>query len=117
VKWWALALGSLAGGFVRYLVSAAMPLSQMPAATFAVNMAGSFIIGLVMSLGGVWATPEMRLLIVTGFCGALTTFSTFMLEVSSLADASLGRALFYIGASLVCGFVLFRIGALAGRAL
>jgi len=78
------------GGF---LVSAARYLSQVminkyfpssfPYGTFSINVSGSFLIGLIFALGekGNILSPEVRMFLVTGFCGGFTTFSTFSYEI------------------------------------
>ncbi|HSM73017.1 MAG TPA: fluoride efflux transporter CrcB [Desulfobacterales bacterium] len=62
-----------------------------PWGTLIVNLVGCFFIGLVFGLGDSvrFLTPEMRLLLVTGYLGALTTFSTFCLETVAAARAGL----------------------------
>lgn len=71
---------------------------QWPWATFAVNLAGCALLGWVLTRG------RQRALLAMGFCGALTTFSAFQLELLQMADA--GRpllALAYGGASVAAG--------------
>ncbi len=67
-----IALGALVGAPLRFAVSRALPGDR---GTLAVNVAGSFVLG---TLAGVGA--HAYALLGTGFCGALTTFSTFALE-------------------------------------
>ncbi|MEE8394767.1 MAG: fluoride efflux transporter CrcB [bacterium] len=81
----AVALGGAVGAATRYLVSGWVQNAAggaFPLGTLAVNVAGSFIIGVVLQLatGRVVFSPEARLLLTTGFCGGLTTFSTFSHE-------------------------------------
>ena len=76
--------------------------------TLAVNVAGSAVLGAVLGLGGLpgWVVA----LVGTGFCGTLTTFSTFGADVVRLVEErAVGRALGYLAASIVLG-----VGAAAG---
>ena len=116
-----LALGGLSGTFARYLFSGAVHRCfgpRFPYGTFAVNVSGCFLIGLFAS----WSEerfalgPEARVLLMTGFCGAYTTFSTFILETSQLMrDGQHAAALGNVALSVVAGFLLFRAGWMAGR--
>lgn len=80
-----VAIGSAAGGVCRYVVSQVLGRTfagVFPYGTFAVNVIGCLIIGLLFGLidRGVSMSAEMRLLLITGFCGGFTTFSTFAHE-------------------------------------
>jgi fluoride exporter len=77
-----------------------------PWATFAVNILGAFLLGSLMTglRHGPVSIPTYRLL-GTGFCGALTTFSTMQLELLQMLDrARYDLALGYVVASVVCGY-------------
>ena len=85
--------GSL-GAASRYLVgllSAKVLGTGFPWGTLIVNLVGCFLIGLCFALAerGLLLTPEMRLLLITGFMGALTTFSSFSLETLNAARAGM----------------------------
>lgn len=86
-------LGGMAGSIARYLVavffSHRMPLG-FPFGTFTVNIVGCFLIGLILGAAGRFGfiTPELRLLLATGFCGGFTTFSSFMYEVVEMVEAA-----------------------------
>ena len=100
-----VALGGAGGSVLRYLLSNIN--TSFPWGTFAVNVLGSFLIGLLVGLmsKGV-LSPEMKLLLVTGFCGGFTTFSTFANESFSMMKAGdvLLTAL-YVGASVIIGIL------------
>ncbi len=122
-KWLALAAGSLAGGFARYWLAGAVhgrAGAEFPYGTMAVNLSGCFLIGLFDALTQkrFLLGPETRVLLMTGFCGAYTTFSTLILETANLMkDGEMGRGLANAGVSLLAGYVLFRCGAVAGEIL
>ena len=87
----AVALGGALGAVARYGLSGwVQQLSGgfFPYGTLAVNVLGSFIIGLVMqtATGRFAWSLEARLLLTTGFCGGLTTFSTFSYETLALLE-------------------------------
>ena len=115
-KYMPLAVGTLAGGFCRYWLAGAVYEvfgSRFPHGTLVVNLSGCFAIGLLNALAEakMLLGPEARILLMTGFCGAFTTFSTFMLETSNLLkDGELIRASANVAGSLIAGFVLFRLG-------
>lgn len=71
-------LGSALRFAVQQLLHERILPYSFPWATFAVNIAGSFLIGLFYALTARYQlSPEVRLLLTTGFCGGFTTFSTF----------------------------------------
>ena len=82
-----VALGGALGSVCRYLLSK-LSLGTFPWGTLTVNILGSLLIGLLTGLmlrGSV--SPEMKLLLVTGFCGGFTTFSTFANESFGMMKA------------------------------
>ncbi len=96
--------GAMVGAPLRLLVTrlAARGGRDPARGTLAVNVAGSALLGLV--LGAAATPPAVVALVGTGFCGTLTTFSTFGADVVRLVEErTLGRALGYAAASLVLG--------------
>jgi fluoride exporter len=80
--------GGMLGSMLRYWCSLVIRSVQFPLATFIVNIAGAFAIGVIM---GVWmrssgATENWRLFLATGLCGGFTTFSAFSLECIQLIE-------------------------------
>ncbi|NKB49548.1 MAG: fluoride efflux transporter CrcB [Alphaproteobacteria bacterium] len=87
----AIALGGAIGAVGRYYVSVAMTLVMghgFPWGTLVVNVAGSFLMGvLIETMALVWSpSMEMRALLTVGVLGAFTTFSTFSLDVATLYE-------------------------------
>ncbi|MDD5657644.1 MAG: fluoride efflux transporter CrcB [Elusimicrobia bacterium] len=119
-QWLLLAGGGVAGTFLRYLVARWVPTfagAEFPYGTLAVNLSACLLLGIFESMAEVRALlgPQARILLMTGFCGAYSTFSTWMLETSSLVgDGELLRALANLFGSAIAGFVLFRLGAFLG---
>jgi fluoride exporter len=120
MKWIFLAVGSLLGGFSRYQLAGMVYRrwgTDFPHGTMAVNLCGCFLIGLFNSLAEekFLLSPNARILLMTGFCGAFTTFSTLMLETSNLLkDGGWLLVFANVGVSLGAGYVLFRVGTLLG---
>ncbi|AHL22170.1 MULTISPECIES: fluoride efflux transporter CrcB [Thermococcus] len=82
-----IALGGALGALARFYLSGLLPTYRdFPVGTLLVNSVASFILGYLYGLlfWGVDVTPEWRLFLGTGFCGALSTFSTFSYETFSL---------------------------------
>ena len=103
-----VALGGAVGSMVRYGLgglSVAIWGDSFPWGTILINVTGSFLIGLVAAAtmpGGVLpAGPAVRILIMVGFCGGYTTFSSFSLQtLDLLRDGRIGAALLNAGLSL-----------------
>ena len=111
-----VALGGALGSVIRYLLSG-WNTQSFPLGTFFVNILGSLLIGCLVG----WVnkgvlSPEMKLLLVTGFCGGFTTFSTFANE--SFGMMKMGDVLMaalYVSASIFLGILAVWIGlALSG---
>jgi CrcB protein len=88
--------------------------TTFPAGTFAVNICGSFVLGMVVALAGERMnvlSAELRYALAVGFCGGFTTFSTLSLELfTMLQEGRFGTALGYIAASLVLGIASIGTG-------
>ncbi|MBD0703715.1 fluoride efflux transporter CrcB [Pseudomonas sp. PSB1] len=94
-----IAIGASLGAWLRWILG--MKLNALfptiPPGTVVANMIGGYIIGLAIAFLAASPTlsPEWRLLIITGFCGGLTTFSTFSAETVALIQE--GRLLWALG--------------------
>lgn len=117
----AIAIGAVLGAWARYGLALAMNgRSWLPWGTFVANAVGGFLIGL--ALAHLADKPELsplwRMFFVTGFLGALTTFSSFSAEVIALAqDGEIGRALTLALTHLVASLVLTALGFTVYRQL
>jgi CrcB protein len=118
------ALAVLAGGALGSLARAgtaeAFPTrsGEWPWATFAVNLAGALILGWLTTRLTEMVAPTryVRFLLGTGFCGALTTFSTFQVETLRLAkDGHADMAAAYAVASLAAGMLVVVGATVAAR--
>jgi fluoride exporter len=119
-----LAAGSLVGGFARYALAGIVYRaagSSFPYGTLAVNLIACLLIG---AFEGLSEGPdarlglEGRLLLMSGFCGAFSTFSTLCLELSSLfKGGQWGRGAAYLAISVALGLLLLRVGMAGGRLL
>ena len=110
-----VAFGGAFGAALRYLVSQIPQLqASFPWATFAVNLAGALLIGFIVGAAPNRLSPTATTCLKTGFCGGLTTFSTFSLEALSLIEK--GR---YLPASIyiLASVFLCIVGVFIGRAI
>lgn len=120
--------GSFIGGIMRYLISGHLnsavlksihfssgPLSTFPLGTFAVNISGCFLIGL---LYGIFERYDMmnhdfRNFFIVGLCGGFTTFSTFINENFQLMkDSNFMLLSIYTALSLFIGLIMLYTGSL-----
>jgi fluoride exporter len=104
------------GVLLRYGISSTVHGDTLPWVTVAINIAGSFLLGILVVLHGV--APQTRTALGVGFLGGFTTFSTF--AVQAFLDAEAGeplRALVLVLASVVLGLAAAAAGYYLGRAL
>lgn len=108
-----IAAGGALGSVTRHFISGAMMRwlgSGFPYGTLAVNIIGSFAMGLLIgALANMWdASQEMRAFLTVGFLGGLTTFSAFSLDTATLIE----RGTWIPATAYVVSSVLFSIGGL-----
>lgn len=108
-------LGGALGAPLRYLTDLMVQARHdtfFPWGTFTVNVSGSFVLGIIAASVSVGGGPTwVQTLAGTGFCGALTTFSTFGFETYRLIeDGSWLEAGVNVGASLVAGALANLLG-------
>lgn len=116
-----VAAGGALGSVLRWLVivtAGARYGAAFPWGTLAVNLAGSYLIGVVaeLALGPVSVSPALRLFLATGICGGFTTFSSFTLDALVLTrDGNPGVAALYVGGSVALGLVALYLGVVTAR--
>ncbi|MGW3355734.1 fluoride efflux transporter CrcB [Streptomyces bungoensis] len=118
MNWLLVVAGAMVGAPLRYLTDRAVQKrhdSVFPWGTFTVNVAGCLVLGLlsgVVAAGA--ASSHLQLLLGTGLCGALTTYSTFSYETLRLAE---GGARLFAAANAVASVVAGLGAAFAGVSL
>ncbi len=97
----AVSIGASLGALLRWSLGLTLNahFPSIPPGTLAANLIGGYVIGVAVALFATYSAvaPEWRLFVITGFCGGLTTFSTFSAEVVTLMQQ--GRALWALGAA------------------
>lgn len=113
----ALSLGSVLGGLSRWFLGLKLNslFPTMPPGTLSANLIAGYVVGVAVAFfaQAPGVAPEWRLLIITGFCGGLSTFSTFSAEVATLLQQ--GRLAWAMGAISihVTGSVVMTLAGIA----
>src|SRR6187455_153250 len=112
-----VAVGGTLGVLARYGIGrATLHHEALLWSTVAINIAGSFLLGLLVAEH--WFSRDLREALGVGFLGGFTTFSTFSVQVVLDADAGEpGKALVYVLASVVGGIAAAAAGYVVGRRL
>jgi fluoride exporter len=99
----AICVGASLGALLRWWLGLQLNslFPTVPPGTLLANLVGGYIIGLAIAFFATYTaiSPEWRLLVITGFCGGLTTFSTFSAELVTLLQQ--GRPMWACGAAAV----------------
>ena len=111
--------GGCLGGAARYWATSTHPGGAFPWSTLAVNLVGAFVLALVVVIASELVSSRyLRPLVGTGFCGALTTFSSVVVSADRLfAHHRAATAVGYLVATLVGGLAAAALGLVTGRAL
>lgn len=112
----AISIGAALGALLRWQLGIRLNslFPTIPPGTLVANLVGAYLIGLAIAFFSSFSaiSPEWRLLIITGFCGGLTTFSTFSAELALLLQQ--GRLSWALGAAAahVAGSVLMTLAGI-----
>jgi fluoride exporter len=112
----AVSIGASAGALLRWWLGAQLNalFPSIPPGTLLANLLGGYIVGIAIAVFAAYSAlaPEWRLAVITGFCGGLTTFSTFSAELVSLLQQ--GRALWACAAAVIhlAGCVLMTLAGI-----
>jgi len=113
----AISVGAVVGALLRWQLGTRLNtiFPTIPLGTLVANLIGAYVIGLAIAFFASFSVlaPEWRLLVITGFCGGLTTFSTFSAELMTLLQQ--GRISWALGivATHVMGSVLMTFAGIA----
>lgn len=113
----AVAIGATLGALLRWQLGSRLNsiFPTIPPGTLAANLIGAYVVGLGIAFFATFSaiSPEWRLLVITGFCGGLTTFSTFSAEITTLLQQ--GRISWALGAvaAHVVGSVVMTFAGIA----
>ncbi len=116
-------IGGFVGSVARFLVSKlnlSIEFYAIPVGTLTVNIVGSFIIGFLVGIAekSMLMPTELRLLLMVGFCGGFTTFSSFANENMMLMhNGQLLTLLLYTGLSIFLGFLAVYLGFVTSNIL
>ena len=113
----AISLGAALGALLRWVLGDKLNVlfPTIPPGTLVANLIGAYVVGVAIAFFASYTAlaPEWRLLIITGFCGGLTTFSTFSAElIPLLQQGRLSWALSAVALHVV-GSVLFTFAGIA----
>jgi CrcB protein len=126
VRWTTIGLVAIGGGAgtaARVAITLALPaMGSFPFATFAINVAGAFLLGMLLEAlarrgPDVGRLRGIRLLAGTGFLGGFTTYSALATDTALLPGGAVGTALMYSMGTLLVGAAATWVGIMAGTRL
>jgi CrcB protein len=118
-----IGVGGFIGAIARYVLAVWIGERwgrSFPLGTLIINVSGSFLIGLLMVLftERFLINPQWRLLLVVGFLGAYTTFSTFEYETGALlTDGEWLLAMLNVVLSVLVGFIALKLGEIIAKSI
>ena len=121
IRYLLVVIGGGTGALARYVAAAAIMTrfgGKFPLGTLVINVTGSFLIGFLMTMltERFKLDPNWRLLLVVGFLGGYTTFSSFEWETySSVRDGGLWTGMLNVVSSVMLGYVAVTLGSLLAR--
>ncbi|HEY9141298.1 MAG TPA: fluoride efflux transporter CrcB [Bryobacteraceae bacterium] len=121
IRYLLVAIGGGTGALARYVAASAIMTrfgGRFPLGTLAINVTGSFLIGFLMTMltERFQLDPQWRLLLVVGFLGGYTTFSSFEWETfAAVRDGALWTGMLNVVSSIVVGYVAVWLGVMLAR--
>ena len=116
----AISIGASLGALLRWWLGLALNslFPTVPPGTLAANLVGGYLVGLAIAFFATYSAlaPEWRLLVITGFCGGLTTFSTFSAEIVTLLQQGRAAWAFAAAGMHLAGSVLATVAGIATMA-
>jgi CrcB protein len=121
IRYLFVVIGGGTGALARYVAASAIMTrfgGKFPLGTLVINVTGSFLIGFLMTVltERFKLDPNWRLLLVVGFLGGYTTFSSFELETySSVREGGLWTGMLNVVSSVMLGYVAVTLGSMLAR--
>lgn len=121
IRYLLVVMGGGTGALARYVAASAIMTrfgGRFPLGTLVINVTGSFLIGFLMTMltERFQLDPRWRLLLVAGFLGGYTTFSTLEWETyTAVRDGGLWTAMLNVVSSIMLGYIAVWLGAMLAR--
>ena len=113
----AISVGASLGALLRWWLGLALNglFPTIPPGTLVANVIGGYLVGLAIAFFATYSAlaPEWRLLVITGFCGGLTTFSTFSAEIVALLQQGRATLAFVAAGAHLAGSLLATFAGIA----